>query len=77
MVYKNPYLGYSDTEYGYHDEQVHGTEQVYGYQGDHVLHHGQADGGHYGHEEGYGAQVIVTLDRLQYIAVIWHGVSMA
>ena len=57
MVYRNPYHGYSDTEYGYHSEQHHGTEHVYGYQGG--LQHGQADAGHHGHQERNGAQVHV------------------
>jgi len=31
-VYRNPYHGYSDTEYGHHQEQDLGTEHVYGHQ---------------------------------------------
>ena len=29
-MYRNPYHGYSDTEYGYHSEQHHGAEHVVG-----------------------------------------------
>eukprot|EP00092_Neocalanus_flemingeri_P033013 GFUD01035905.1.p1 GENE.GFUD01035905.1~~GFUD01035905.1.p1 ORF type:complete len:666 (-),score=128.90 GFUD01035905.1:19-2016(-) len=69
MVYKNTYHGYSDTEYGYHGEQGHGTEHVYGYQGGHGPHHAQADGGHHAHQEEYGAgsqQVVIGVPGLHF-----------
>jgi len=56
MVYRNPYHGYSsETEYGYHQEQNHGTEHLYGYQGGHQ--HGQAEAGQHGHQARSGGQV--------------------
>jgi len=55
MVYRNPYHGYSDNEYGYHQEQNHGTEHLYGYQGG----HGQIEtgAGHHGTQGRSGGQV--------------------
>jgi len=56
MVYQDTYHGYSGTEYGYHDEHLQGTDQVYGYHGQ-SLYNGQASGVHPEHQEGIGAQV--------------------
>ena len=55
MVYRNPYHGYSDNEYGYNNNNNDTTK---GYQHQHTLsngyggqHNGGHGGGHYGHED--------------------------
>ena len=61
MVYRNPYHGYSDTEYGYNGEQLQGNEQVYQYHDGNMLHHVQANGGHHVDQEHGTHQVIVRI----------------
>ena len=59
MVYRNPYHGYSDTDYGYNNNNNNDSSKGGGYHGQYNGHyngHHQEEYGHH-HHNGYTTQV--------------------